>query len=540
MGNLWESTNPSFYTDLNGNVSGILRNGKKVFPGGFGILKTENISIYDIVLADYDDKVDVGVELSNPYYDGSTASKYVVHPSLLFIPEGWNGYKYWLVYTPYYNMENTYENPCMVVSNDTNSWTVPEGLTNPIIPSPGGSAYNSDPCIYIHTDGVMYMMYRVRSSTTNSLMLIYSSNGISWSTPLVLKVGAVNVQDYASPSFWHDGTNWVCFFHNLDVVGYPFQRMTAVSILDWSGSSLTTMTMVNPNSTTWWHSHFKRLPSGSVIGIICEGAASGGTSYLIQTADMINFSVLPLKRCATDYKSTFVIIDEEGNSTPKMFFIFGRLLSGFHLYKTFARVDGRASRRMLATNTILGTYAIDANSQNLTLGVDSFTGTPGNDLATTLDGKTWVQVSADTIVIDATGTKATNENTSNCRAYIDIGIADFSVQAKFTYAPGGQMWIMFRYIDSSNFWRVGVQAVGALRLQSVIAGGIVNDIIISHTFTNGDVFRVRCDTSMITLYINEYPKLELISLLNITGTKVGLQASTVVGSLFDDFVAHKL
>jgi len=60
------------------------------------------------------------------------------HPDVEYFPKGFNGYKYWMVFTPYFGIlgsdraASLYENPSIVVSNDGKEWITPTGLSNPI------------------------------------------------------------------------------------------------------------------------------------------------------------------------------------------------------------------------------------------------------------------------------------------------------------------------------------------------------------------------------------------------------------------------
>lgn len=64
-----------------------------------------------------------------PTSDGTGQS---VHPSVVYLPKGFGGYKYWMAMTPYPNENNTTEFPEIVASNDGKTWVVPAGITNPI------------------------------------------------------------------------------------------------------------------------------------------------------------------------------------------------------------------------------------------------------------------------------------------------------------------------------------------------------------------------------------------------------------------------
>ncbi|MFU1857605.1 hypothetical protein BWD42_23490 [Sphingobacterium sp. CZ-UAM] len=82
--------------------------------------------------------------LKNPteFLDISGVNASYCHPDVLYFPNKFNGYRYWMVFTPYFGAVGTnqnskkFENPSIVVSNDGLDWTNPPGLTNPIINAP--------------------------------------------------------------------------------------------------------------------------------------------------------------------------------------------------------------------------------------------------------------------------------------------------------------------------------------------------------------------------------------------------------------------
>lgn len=54
------------------------------------------------------------------------------HPSVISFDNTWNGYKYWMTYTPYPEGNGEEENPSIAVSNDLYKWETPSGMVNPI------------------------------------------------------------------------------------------------------------------------------------------------------------------------------------------------------------------------------------------------------------------------------------------------------------------------------------------------------------------------------------------------------------------------
>ena len=83
-------------------------------------------------------------------YDGGNEG---LHPSCLYFQEGWNGYKFWFVFTPYKDMNDAIENPCIYVSQDGEHFESIDGA-NPLddILLPKEQEYNSDPELVYNSD----------------------------------------------------------------------------------------------------------------------------------------------------------------------------------------------------------------------------------------------------------------------------------------------------------------------------------------------------------------------------------------------------
>lgn len=91
----------------------------------------------------------------------------IVHPCVRYIPQGFEGHNWWMVYTPYYRANSSMENPilCYSESNDPNipptEWKhyclVNEKPTN---------GYNSDPSL-LYCDGQLYVFWRENYVSNN-------------------------------------------------------------------------------------------------------------------------------------------------------------------------------------------------------------------------------------------------------------------------------------------------------------------------------------------------------------------------------------
>ncbi len=124
-----------------------------------------------------------------PTYEKSNET---THPKVLYFDKPVNGYKYWLVSTPYPNNTAFYENPQIVVSNDGIHFIEPENIKNPITGYPSkywDGSYYSDPYLLYDNDH-FELFYRKTLSKLNNITnkdgfnYIYmkqSKDGIKWS-----------------------------------------------------------------------------------------------------------------------------------------------------------------------------------------------------------------------------------------------------------------------------------------------------------------------------------------------------------------------
>jgi hypothetical protein len=111
-------------------------------------------------------------------YDGDAN---VAHPSMVFIDSGWNGYRYWLAFTPY--PAEARENPSILASNDGIIWVVPPGTTNPVVGPPSGSDFYSDvELVFRDDESRMYLFYRFEDGASSTSQHLYKicDDGANW------------------------------------------------------------------------------------------------------------------------------------------------------------------------------------------------------------------------------------------------------------------------------------------------------------------------------------------------------------------------
>ena len=134
------------------------------------------------------------------------------HPSVVAFDDMWNGYKYWMSYTPYPQGNGEEENPSIAVSNDLYEWKTPEGMLNPIADNEetGCDELKDSHILYRNDLMRLEIWYLGRLSEKlggdgKQLLLFrkYSYDGVNWSNFEVM----TEVQ-YLSPSISWDGEKY--------------------------------------------------------------------------------------------------------------------------------------------------------------------------------------------------------------------------------------------------------------------------------------------------------------------------------------------
>lgn len=131
----------------------------------------------------------VPIHTITPTADGSG---HTIHPDVVdFGPTGWNGFRYWMASTSFYDADQRLENPHIHCSRDGFNWVVPDGLTNPIDPWPGAGTdnynnYNSDTDLGYDPDtDELICVWRECSGTGHEhFWQSVSADGSTWSTPI--------------------------------------------------------------------------------------------------------------------------------------------------------------------------------------------------------------------------------------------------------------------------------------------------------------------------------------------------------------------
>jgi len=484
------------------------------------------------------------------------AKNELVHPTLLYFPNGWNGYKYWMCATPYPSAQSAYENPSMYVSNDCITWIVLSGVTNPIEAKPAGSAYNSDPTLFMMPDGItMCLVIKVSGEEESErFYLKTTTNGINWTTRQLIFGTLASAEQNVSPSFWWDGSQWYMFSINILPATNVLQYRTCAT-LDGTWSEAIVCNIANvPTGKEPWHFEIRKYKNVYImlINYMTTGGSSNGILRFAWSPDGVNWAsssqTVAYANTTSLYKSSFILV-QEGNLI-KAKILMGKA-SDYLIYYKEVIFSPKPSYSALEAKK---QYNLDLFSgiNNLAPAVfgDTFTrADSASSLGVASSGQTWTTASG---TFGISGNKAYLPSDAGSKGIVDIGISDFKAGVEFS-SLNNESWFLFRYVDGNNFFRFGCTGANAAdnryTCQSVIGGSVVTLTlnISSNTTTNlynyvaaaNDKVEVECMGRLINLYING----ELVAYTThaslTTATKIGIQASKA-GVMFDNAYARKV
>ena len=249
------TTDKTIIGAINENSSQIKEIANQIENGDVGIANPPNADVY----------------LSTPSYIKaiSVGGDQGCHPKVVAFPTNatpWNGYWYWMAFTPYQNATTSLENPCIIASNDKINWYIPNGLANPIdeIESYVSKQYYSDVHLLYRKDLNRLECYyrRCNEGSKEIIYRKYSTDGRTWSEKeLVYEVDSLNSNKCLSPAIIYDSTNnkykiWFCSSHkgqigaDLNVLYYE------------ADSDCKNWTFIRDTGLTCWHLDVEKTDLG--------------------------------------------------------------------------------------------------------------------------------------------------------------------------------------------------------------------------------------------------------------------------------------
>lgn len=281
-------------------------------------------------------KLDTGKIITNnsvdslviPTYEGSGQA---IHPDVYYNSKGWNGYKYWMAFTPYANGVDTVENPSIVVSHDGVTWVVPPGVTNPLVPRPTGLGalnYNADPDIIEGYDGKLYLFY---IDGTTDVWVISSVDGVTWTTPV--KIIDMSVQTIISPSVILDGGVYRMYYvdaaENPNILKY---RTAATPTGTWSAPITCSVSPI-PSGKDIWHINISKEKDEYhlIVTTALSGSHTNNNLHFATSNNGVDFAMtsspIMIPSATTNkwdnsriYRSSLIKVDEGHGWYYKLFY----------------------------------------------------------------------------------------------------------------------------------------------------------------------------------------------------------------------------
>lgn len=190
------------------------------------------------------------LEIITPYGDNEA-----YHPKVLNFEKPWNGYRYWMSYTPYPQGDDSKENPCIVVSNDLVNWKSPTEQNEPLdVPYQNieMKIYNSDSHIVYNNDLDRIECYwRLVDDIKNQAILYrkYTTDGISWSKKEIAAISYDRKKlDYVSPAIIYENKTYKMWYINKNNT-LTYEEST--DGLNWTGRTVIPFTYEDKKQKTW-------------------------------------------------------------------------------------------------------------------------------------------------------------------------------------------------------------------------------------------------------------------------------------------------
>lgn len=243
----------------------------------------------------------------------------VTHPSVIGFDSPWNGYRYWMAYTPYPFANGEEENPCISVSNNFLYWDTPKGMVNPIADNEETGCDELKDAHIVYRDDLdrIEVWYLGRLSENlggdNQTLLLfrkYSYDGVTWSNYEVM-----SETEYLSPSIiWKDGKYQ---FWGIGYAGYKntgtFVYYDSIDGKTWTNQQICSIDAID-NNLPIWHGSVS-FSDDKYYFVYIESSNDSQNIYCCTSIDGINYidnNVIVQNNSSSNWKMLyrpFLLID---------------------------------------------------------------------------------------------------------------------------------------------------------------------------------------------------------------------------------------
>jgi len=162
------------------------------------------------------------------------------HPDVTYVSEGFGSerWRYWMVCTPYAYAHFVHENPEIFTSHDGIHWTIPDGVTNPLIFRPEGAwDYNSDPDMFF-LNGKLWLYYRetrhAQGLLETRIYLSTSGDGAHWTSPVEVLFAQGDEALLMSPAVIYQNGAFHMWAVDRAANGFQVMRRQSADGFKWS------------------------------------------------------------------------------------------------------------------------------------------------------------------------------------------------------------------------------------------------------------------------------------------------------------------
>lgn len=245
------------------------------------------------------------------------------HPKILYFKDGWNGYKYWLVFSPYPFSDDKRENPHIKVSNDLVNFTEPKGFENPLEDFPENynslKVYNSDPHLVYNSDTNELECYYRFVNDKEDKVIVYrrtTKDGINWTPKEEILKSQRSKKDYVSFAIiYNDGLYEMWYVDKNNTLTYE----NSTDGKTYDNRKRIKLNYFNPGLKTWHLDVIKTDIGYEMITVAFEnwsGRASMSLYYTVSNDNenwKVAQAIIKPSNISWDngglYRSTFIKID---------------------------------------------------------------------------------------------------------------------------------------------------------------------------------------------------------------------------------------
>lgn len=248
-----------------------------------------------------------------------------VHPKVIYFKNGWNGYKFWIAYTPYPYANDFYENPCIAVSNDMINWEDPFSI-NPLdsVPEKGDIHFSDTHLVYREDLDTMECWYRFRNKKTKEEKFYrrVTNCGKIWTKPEEV----FNCRDFneiklaLSPAVIYEDNKYKMWLVNQE---YKIIYLESTDLRNWNTLGSINISFDDIGKYTPWHIDVVHTEKGyeMIVVTIYEGKFKNMNLYYTKGKNEVEFELARnVMRPSIDedafdndllYRSSFIIYKEE-------------------------------------------------------------------------------------------------------------------------------------------------------------------------------------------------------------------------------------